>query len=313
MLSKYRTNRRLHGNSDPPSAGSSASLPRHQPRPFQSVAGPLRRPLYAELEVRAPDLPGLRRSPYQQPKARNKLSWNVANRCAEINIGPDAYRLLRLTSYPAGTTREAIAGSENWRFEWATDCRRRDPKDFDRPLRQRTAKLKERDFSSVETPLDFLQRHPVDAESISPDIHWDTQHYTRNLIDKTELYELIANLLGGWNEVFHSQPQEPALLDGCSRRSPFRAELSACWTEDLAAHRCNIVQTDVVEITSDNPVAVDPLNPVHDVRKPARVRRTRGEPACVLASVRFLRGVLGGAAHLRRDPLHYTSMYGKLV
>ena len=53
-------------------------------------------------------------------------------------------------------------------------------------------KLKEHDFSSVETPLGFLQRHPVDAESIAPYIHWDAQHYTRNLIDKTELYELIA-------------------------------------------------------------------------------------------------------------------------
>ena len=53
-------------------------------------------------------------------------------------------------------------------------------------------KLRKRDFSSVETPLGFLQRHPVAAESIAPYIHWDPQHYTRNLIDKTELYELIA-------------------------------------------------------------------------------------------------------------------------
>ena len=42
----------------------------------------------------------------------------------------------------------------------------------------------------------------------------------------------------------------------------------ALLAEDLAAHHCNIVPTDQVEITVGNPVAVDPLNPVHDVRNP---------------------------------------------
>ncbi len=72
-------------------------------------------------------------------------------------------------------------------------------------------------------------------------------------------------------------------------------------SEDLAAHRCNIVPTDLVEITADNPVAVDPLNPVHDVRNPREWNQRAVTPARLLAALRFLRGVFGGAMQLRRD------------
>ena len=83
--------------------------------------------------------------------------------------------------------------------------------------------------------------------------------------------------------------------------------------EDLVAQHCNIVPTDVAEITAANPVAVDPHNPVHDVRN----LREFGERAvslhlysrpfdsCVVYSVeRHTCGEIG---------LHYNSMYGKPV
>jgi len=84
-------------------------------------------------------------------------------------------------------------------------------------------------------------------------------------------------------------------------------------SEDVAAQRCEIVPTDVVEITAAHPVAVDPLNPVHDVRN----CREWGERAvslhvysrpfnsCVVYSVE--QGTCGEIG------LNYTSMYGKLA
>ena len=53
-------------------------------------------------------------------------------------------------------------------------------------------KLPKRSFDGVETVHQFLRAHPVDPETLSPYLLWDRQHYTRNLIDKTPLYELIA-------------------------------------------------------------------------------------------------------------------------
>ena len=34
--------------------------------------------------------------------------------------------------------------------------------------------------------------HPVLPDTLAPYLTWDKQHYTRNLIDKTPLYELVA-------------------------------------------------------------------------------------------------------------------------
>jgi hypothetical protein len=83
--------------------------------------------------------------------------------------------------------------------------------------------------------------------------------------------------------------------------------------EDLASHHCDIVPTDIVEINATNPVAVDPLNPVHDVRNPREYGEravslhlySRPFDSCVVYSVeQHTCGEIG---------LRYNSMYGKLV
>src|SRR3979490_3515923 len=47
-------------------------------------------------------------------------------------------------------------------------------------------------FDQTEQIRAFLQESPVDEASLARYLTWNRQHYTRNLIDKTELYELIA-------------------------------------------------------------------------------------------------------------------------
>jgi hypothetical protein len=83
--------------------------------------------------------------------------------------------------------------------------------------------------------------------------------------------------------------------------------------EDLQSQHCNIVPTDTVEITQSNPVAVDPLNPVHDVRNPREWNQravslhlySRPFDCCVVYSCeQHTCGEIG---------LSYTSMYGELV
>jgi len=45
-------------------------------------------------------------------------------------------------------------------------------------------------FSQVPRICDFQRRLLVRPDTLKPYLLWDAQHYTRNLIDQTPLYEL---------------------------------------------------------------------------------------------------------------------------
>src|ERR1041385_6040793 len=59
-------------------------------------------------------------------------------------------------------------------------------------LVQQLRKLDEAVFDESEPLRRLLQLTPVDVDSLAPYLTWDRQHYPRNLIDRTPLYELMA-------------------------------------------------------------------------------------------------------------------------
>jgi cysteine dioxygenase len=128
-------------------------------------------------------------------------------------------------------------------------------------------KLPEADFSKVDTVLRFARTHPLDPQSLEPYLFWDRQHYTRNLIDKTRLYELIAIC---W-EVGHASSIHNHRDQHCWMIVPIGRLLVQNYRvlfQDLAAGQCNIEKTDVVEMNPENPLAVNPREPVHKVYNP---------------------------------------------
>jgi len=183
------------------------------------------------------------------------------------------------------------------------------------PVQQLVARLEElgaADFLQVERPLAVLRAHPVDPESLAPYIFWNAQHYTRNLIHKTELYELLAICWDvGMRSSIHNHKDQ-----NCWMAAPvgkLEVHNYKVLEENLASQHCNIVPTDVVEITRSNPVAVDPIDPVHDVRNPREWNQravslhlySRPFDSCIVYSCeQHTCGEIG---------LCYTSMYGKLV
>ena len=171
-------------------------------------------------------------------------------------------------------------------------------------------RLAEADFTGVQGALAYLRANPVEPESLQPYLFWDAQHYTRNLIDKTELYELLAICwdVGQRSSIHNHKGQNCWMAAPLGRLAVQNYKLLS---EDLAAHSCDIVPTDVVEITAENPVAVDPLNPVHDVRNPQEWNEravslhvySRPFDSCIVYSVEQCScGEIG---------LAYTSTYGK--
>jgi cysteine dioxygenase len=179
-------------------------------------------------------------------------------------------------------------------------------------LMERLQELADADFLNVDKPLAVLRAHPVDPESLAPYLFWNPQHYTRNLIHKTELYELLAICWDvGMRSSIHNHKNQ-----NCWMAAPvgkLQVNNYRVLEEDLASQHCNIVPTDTVEITAANPVAVDPRNPVHDVRNPREWNQravslhlySRPFDSCIVYSCeQHTCGEIG---------LSYTSMHGKIV
>jgi cysteine dioxygenase len=122
-------------------------------------------------------------------------------------------------------------------------------------------------FEGTAEILGFLKKHQVRAETLQPYLCWDKQHYTRNLIDKTDLYEFIAICWEvGQNSSIHNHAQQ-----NCWMSAPVGRLLVQNYrtlSEDVEAGICDIRASDVIEMNPGNPVAVNPLEPVHKVFNP---------------------------------------------
>lgn len=127
---------------------------------------------------------------------------------------------------------------------------------------------KENDFLDISPVHELLCNSPVDPKSIEPYLVWDSQHYTRNLIDKTPLYELIAICwdIGQISSIHNHKNQN------CWMATPIGRLLIQNYKvirQDLNDGTCDIVPTDIIEMNATNPAAVDPNEPVHKVYNPA--------------------------------------------
>src|SRR5208282_3171380 len=128
-------------------------------------------------------------------------------------------------------------------------------------------KFPEPAFERPDQLVQFLESMPVAPDTLASYLTWDRQHYTRNLIDKTPLYELIAIC---W-EVGQSSSVHNHRDQNCWMAAPvgkLLVENFHVGFQDIEAGRCGLVASNTVELTADNPCAVDPREPVHRVVNP---------------------------------------------
>ncbi len=122
-------------------------------------------------------------------------------------------------------------------------------------------------FGDIPRLREFQRRFVVRPDTLEPYLLWDAQHYTRNLIDKTPLYELLAIC---W-EIGQASSIHNHAGQNCWMAAPIGRLLvqnyRTAW-EDIPAGKCQIEPTDRIEMNVDTPAAVDPLNPVHRVLNP---------------------------------------------
>jgi cysteine dioxygenase len=165
-------------------------------------------------------------------------------------------------------------------------------------------------FENTSDILEFLRQTTVKLDTLAPYICWNSQHYTRNLIDKTPLYELIAICweVGQVSSVHNHRDQNCWMAVPAGR---LRVENFHLVSQDVEQGVSQLTPTDTVEMNVSRPCAVDPRDPVHRVVNPKDFGEraislhvySRPFDTCVVYSPE--QGTCGVIK------LHYTTMFGK--
>jgi cysteine dioxygenase len=132
------------------------------------------------------------------------------------------------------------------------------------------ASIPEKDFTH-EGVLAFMRSNRVDPASLSPYVYFSSEHYTRNLILRTPLFDLIA--------ICWEVGQKSAIHNHCNQN---------CWMatpygkvqvnnfklikRDDATGFCELEPSDHFMIEPDSPQEVDPSEPIHQVANPSSFR-----------------------------------------
>ena len=176
----------------------------------------------------------------------------------------------------------------------------------------RLHELPESAFDQTEPVRRLLQEMPVSPESLSPYLAWSRQHYTRNLIDRTPLYELMAICweVGQTSSVHNHRDQNCWMAVPVGR---LQVENFHLVHQNLQSGRSQLEPSNTVEMTISQPCAVDPADPVHRVVNPRVFNEravslhvySRPFDTCVVYSPE--QGTCG------EIELHFNTEYGKNV
>jgi predicted metal-dependent enzyme (double-stranded beta helix superfamily) len=167
-----------------------------------------------------------------------------------------------------------------------------------------------KDFT-IPRVLTFTQQKAIRPETLDPYIFYAKSHYTRNLIYKSELFEVMSICweVGQVSRIHNHRDQNCWMVTpiGRLRVQNFRVD-----DRDAAHGRCRLVPTDNYIMDAAHPAVVSPEEPVHQVLNPAEFGERSTSihiysypySSCEVYSLD--RGTYSDV------PLHYSSEYGKL-
>ena len=112
--------------------------------------------------------------------------------------------------------------------------------------------------------LRFVRENVVDASSLTPYLWFSEEHYTRNLILKTDLFELIAVCWEvGQKSAIHNHRDQ-----NCWMAIPYgrlQVHNFSLIKKDPSSGFCELRSSGQIEINPTNPTEVDPEEPIHQV------------------------------------------------
>src|SRR6266446_10091063 len=102
-------------------------------------------------------------------------------------------------------------------------------------------------FDRTDQIIHFLEKKQIAPDSLTQYLTWDRQHYTRNLIDKTPRYELVAICweVGQASSIHNHREQNCWMAVPIGR---LRVENYRTISQNLAAGTCELETADTVEM-----------------------------------------------------------------
>ena len=175
---------------------------------------------------------------------------------------------------------------------------------------RRLSAMAESEFGPTHV-LHFLRAHPIDPASLSPYIFFSRLHYTRNLIFKCELFEVIAICwdVGHVSQVHNHRGQLcwMAVPMGKLKNQNFRLLES-----DEEKRTCKLEPSDSCLITPDSPLEVDRAEPIHRVSNLAEFNERAVSIHIYSKPFNSCRIYDPARGTFQDIPLHYSSEYGVL-
>jgi cysteine dioxygenase len=158
----------------------------------------------------------------------------------------------------------------------------------------------------------FLKAHPIEPESLKPYLFFHSSHYTRNLIDKNDLYEIIAICWqsGQRSQIHNHRGQNCWMAVPLGKLLVQNYKVIAGRAE---GGYCELAESDRYWMDPQNPGRVEPAEPIHYVANPAAL----GQRAVSIHLYSYpYNSCTVYFPHQNRSleiPLHYSSEYGVLV
>lgn len=175
---------------------------------------------------------------------------------------------------------------------------------------QKLAAIPEDEFT-IQNVCDFTARNGIQPETLAPYLFYAQNHYTRNLIFKNNLFEVLAICwnVGQVSRIHNHRDQNCWMVTpiGRLRVQNFRVE-----DRDAKTGNCRLVPTESYDMDPAHPAFVQPDEPVHQVLNLPEYNQASTSvhiysypyQSCEVYSIDK-----GAYADV---PLHYSSEYGKL-
>jgi cysteine dioxygenase len=170
--------------------------------------------------------------------------------------------------------------------------------------------IPEQDFG-VGTVLSYLKRHPVALSSLQPYLFFSRGHYTRNLIFKNQVFELLAICweVGQTSQIHNHHNQHCWMTTPVGR---LRVQNFRVVEQEDTTGFCRLEATEAFDLDRELPAEVNPAEPVHQVLNLAAFNQRAVSLHLYSKPFDHCLVYWPDKQQYREIPLHYTSEYGKL-
>ncbi len=132
---------------------------------------------------------------------------------------------------------------------------------------RRLAAIPEPEFTRAGV-LDYLRRNRVNVSSLAPYLYFSPERYTRNLVHKTNLFELIAICWeSGQKSAIHNHHNQSCWM--ATAYGKVQVHNFKLVRKDPSSGYCELEPSTHFLIDLDSPQEVDPEEPIHQVVNPS--------------------------------------------